>query len=267
MNEYYYGHDANDCDPYDVNNDGCECENGTYFPHPIFMATTLSHIECLKKHIITYSSFNFNRIYQRYIKKSLASLAIMDNNIDILKILINCGLDLKIENLLTRTYMHDALIMKEISFEMVYFLIENKCDINGKGEYEETPLISLIRNIHCQQGTAIQVIDILMRNGCDINKVDKYNNSALGHALHRDKYLIIPQLIFYGAHTDSLHEEIAKQRNINVININILQKKMHIMDILSHEKDGQVILPFPTSGGHLALFGMIVDYMFCSFFF
>jgi hypothetical protein len=217
----------------------------------------------------------------RKIYLSLANLAIEYDSLYILKILVNDVIKTPSNDLLK-----SACEVDDPNPDIIQYLVDKKCDVNMSLDDDGGTLLkSLIYNNGKDKDlTNIEkCIDIFMRNGLsNINESNMWGVTALGRALGRKNYSIISKLIIHGAelHNKAKYSDFTPYEEIKrndykmyTVNVYLKKEKNKIIDVLSADvisassmemNNGKTMLPFPVSGGHIALFELIVEYMFQS---
>ena len=108
-------------------------------------------------------------------------LAADNNNMEMVKLLLNYGADINYQGFRGRTALFCALeYNRKENIEMVKLLIKNKADVNiaydGDYENEDTPLMYAIMKGYKE------TVKILIANKADINKRNRNNANALIYA-------------------------------------------------------------------------------------
>lgn len=104
-----------------------------------------------------------------------ATQAIQDVNI--MKLLIEKGADVKLVNKYGRTALHYAAAESFNGMGKMKLLIEKGADVNAKDKYDSTPLHTLV--IRTKD---VDAVKFLVENGADVNAVDNFGNTVLNYA-------------------------------------------------------------------------------------
>jgi hypothetical protein len=215
-----------------------------------------------------YSPVDFDKIFHGDI---LGETAIKNNDLEMLKYLVQCGFDIK-KRALSKSnicYLELVCSMDNINLPMMQFLFDKGYPIDGISD-DDISFHILIMNNKNTPSVIIDGINMFIKNGFDINSRIKYYNpikSIINNCGHPE---VIAKLIMFGWKLPNIPNSYllahfgAQLAFIkNDIEMYLKKEKESLVDILSANMDnGKHMLPFPSSGGHLALFEMVVDYMF-----
>lgn len=123
-----------------------------------------------------------------YIFKSM----IENDNIEILKLLVEKGLNLNTKFEDNTTLLHSAVYKNSIQF--VKYLVENGFDISIFEEYTiDSPLIQAARRHHIPENDMSDVFTYLINSGIDVNSRNNYFETPLLYAAQND--VVITKLL------------------------------------------------------------------------
>ncbi|UOX38539.1 ankyrin repeat containing protein [Finch poxvirus] len=192
----------------------------SYDGYSVFYYAVTSEDTELAKNMIKYYDYTYDDV--------LLTIAVTDNNIDMLLTLLEMGLDVNsvanngktplhnscsthvieiIETLLShganvnarcknyRTPLHEFTAVSE--YKMIKLLIDNGADIHVKDNNGKTPLHNAVASY---KEDGIHTVEMLLMRGADVTARDKEGNTPL-HNVHRSKHssIIADMLIEYGA--------------------------------------------------------------------
>lgn len=139
-----------------------------------------------------YGNLNVTPLY--YAVATIEPVA--DNNIDLIRYLIENGADIDALNDPTNndrvTALNVACQLEKLN--VVMFLLEHGAALESRTREEETPLFSA-----CARNKDTKVVDFLISKGADINAKNIYGQSPLMAAIWDKRYNIAKQLLKAGA--------------------------------------------------------------------
>ncbi len=127
----------------------------------------ISESDVHKIKILIDSKFNMklvNRIKNTFLHYAESS--------EIIKLLLNIGLNINSKNLLGKTPLHTTIFRYTENYDVVKTLIENGADINENDNHQKTP-ICYTHNF--------EIVKLLIENGANVNHKDSQGNTLLHH--------------------------------------------------------------------------------------
>jgi ankyrin repeat protein len=136
------------------------------------------------------------KITQFLIPKTLLTIAILEKNPDLVKLLIEKGANVNESDELNQTPLFVAVNTEQI--EIVKLLIENGADVNHKDNNGETPLFAAIKKEYSNE-----MVNMLIMNGANVNETNDCGDTPLYVKASNDdsdsNILILMSLIDNGA--------------------------------------------------------------------
>lgn len=128
------------------------------------------------------------KVFSRLVQDStILHEAVNKDNIEMVKLLVENGVDVNKENEYSYTPLH--LAVEKNNIEIVRFLVENKANVNSENEYSSTPLhLAVSKN-------NIEMVRLLVENGADVNKENENSNTPLHLAVDKDNIEMVRFLV------------------------------------------------------------------------
>ena len=200
---------------------------------PILMASDAGANEVVK--LLIERGANVNAVLTSGYECTSLGLAVIHDNKELMKILVENGANMGPRSLVTSMSLHKAC--KSDVPEIVETLIKNVADVNnyycdyyGNPHYGHHAL-TLLHTTICY-ATSIKIVDLLVQYGADVEKQSEGGQTALLMALFEDQYEMAKVLIENGA-------------NVNFINFN---------------SDGQSPLHLAATKNDPSLTKMLIDH-------
>ena len=140
--------------------------------------------------------------------------AVEKQNISIIKMLLNHGADINIEDTCKCTTRMSAVLnglniggqscengVDLLNLEVIKLLLQYGADVNHVDYFGSTALMCASKR------NDVEIVSLLLEYGCDINTVDKGNETALTKAVTKGNEAIIRLLLANGASTEIGYEE------------------------------------------------------------
>ncbi len=127
------------------------------------------------------------------------SKAVGNDNSEMVELLLNAGADINKEDKIGCTVLHDAA--SNLYFDMAKLLINNNATLDKQDQYGYTPLINTITTIITDDELSrMKIINLLIHSGANVNIQDfDEGNTALHFAVHDDQYENAKALLNAGA--------------------------------------------------------------------
>jgi len=123
---------------------------------------------------------------------SLLNEASVDRNFEMVKFLVENGVDINATNDVGNTALH---IAADRGFdEILELLLQNKADVDIKNQLGKTPLVYAVGG-----GRGISVAELLIDNGADINVREKHGKTLLIRSVLVGRELVVRFLVQKGA--------------------------------------------------------------------
>jgi ankyrin repeat protein len=155
---------------------------------------------------------------------------------DIIKILLNYGANVNASNNEDETVLMNACVYNshKNSTNIFRLFLEHGADINGK-TYNTNPLYSAI------QSNNLDIVQLLLDHGSDIDFIDKYIYSPLMWSIHNDRYDIGIELAKRGANVN-IGANIVGYKTAIEYALEKLPKPAHAIDLQQYRALQRLII-------------------------
>ncbi|KAJ6229228.1 ankyrin repeat family protein [Anaeramoeba flamelloides] len=171
-------------------------------------------------------------------KNSALHFAVLKENIEMIKYLIQIGINTELKNSFSLTPLNIAI--KKENFEIVELLLNNNSDPNSTDSQGKTSLHI------CSETGNDKILEILLKNSkCKINQVDNFHRTALFDAIKANSMKCIKLLI-----KNTIKINQYDTNNLNAIHYALQMENDEIIKYFYHNVDPQDIeLSQPTKLG------------------